>query len=81
MEDFSLEDFQSFARSYVDNNVIQNNERLLHFYQDDKCVVLQGERNKCTFYKSGDIYKMKYVESAECKWIAYKMMISKMHLK
>jgi hypothetical protein len=60
MEDISPEQFEHFAKSFVHAQVIDDNETLLQFKQDDKEVVIETSRIKCIFRKHWELYKLLY---------------------
>lgn len=62
MEDISPEQFERFANSFVHTLVISENDTMLHFKQDEKDVVIETSRNKCTFRMDRGFYKLLYLE-------------------
>ncbi len=71
MEDISEEQFKLFAYSYVTRNVLDNNQQLEYFYQDDKKVIIKTNIRNCIFLYSEGFYKLKYIEDKTGLWLVY----------
>jgi hypothetical protein len=49
MEDFSEQDYQSFAESYIHTNILDSISDIVKFYQDEKTVIIETLNRKCIF--------------------------------
>jgi hypothetical protein len=71
MEDISDEQFQSFANYHITHYVIDNNQKLKNFYQDENKVIIETDIRKCIFLYGEGLYKLKYVEDNKGLWLVY----------
>ena len=71
MEDISEELFVSFAYGYVKNKVINDNDLIKLFSQDEKQVIIETERKKLIFTMCHDMYQLQYIKDEDGLYMVY----------